>query len=255
MDLQLKDKVVLISGSSNGIGLACATRLFIEGARVVLTGRSPERLFSAASEMVAMDQARVLTLAGDLTTVEGIGSALTATGQAFGQLDIVIGCIGNGRGRAGWEQGEAEWQRTMAENLWPAVRLSEQAVPLLSGREDAAIVLVGSIAGRERLGPIAYGTAKAGLAAYATRLGSQVADLGIRVVCVEPGNVLIPGGRWAERLESDPESVEAILASDVPQHRLGTPEEIANVVCFLASPLASFVTATRVVVDGGQSRD
>jgi 3-oxoacyl-[acyl-carrier protein] reductase len=255
MDLSLEGRVAFVAGSSRGIGRACVARLAAEGASVAVTGRTPGAVEEAVATLTGGgNAATVLGWSGDLSTVAGIGDALGATMERFGRLDVLVSCIGDGRGRPGWEHGDRAWAETFEKNLWPSVRLCEQAVPLLTGA-GAAIVLVGSIAGRERLGPLPYGTAKAALAAYATRLAEQVATLGIRVVCVEPGNVLVSGGRWEERLVTEPDAVTAMLERDVLLRRLASPEEVADVICFLASSRASFMTATRVVVDGGQTRD
>lgn len=251
MDLGLHGRVALVAGSSRGIGATTASTLLREGAYVTVTGRDAENLSTAAKEL-ASD--RVLAVPGDLSTRDGVEAAVHATVERFGGIDIVVGCIGDGRGEPGWEHGERGWARSFERNLWPAVNLAEVAVPVLSGRPGAVIVLVGSIAGRERLGPVPYGTAKAAVSAYAARLGAETAKLGIRVVCVEPGNVLVPGGRWQEKLDADPAAINAMISRDVPLGRFADPAEIADVIVFLASDRAAFVTATTVVVDGGQVR-
>lgn len=254
MDLGLEGRVAFVAGSSRGIGRSVAQQFLREGASVVVTGRSPERIAETVDVLAQADASRVLGHVGDLALPDEITKALVATVERFGHIDVVVSCIGDGRGSIGWEQGEHAWSQMFERNLWPAIRLCEQAIPMLAGR-SSSIVLVGSIAGRERLGPIPYGTAKAALAAYATRLAEHVAHLGIRVICVEPGNVLVPGGRWEERLRSEPDVVNAMLKRDVLAGRLAEPEEIADAVVFLASSRASFINATRVVVDGGQTHD
>jgi 3-oxoacyl-[acyl-carrier protein] reductase len=230
--------------------LATASALVAEGAFVTLTGRDAAQLELAAKSLDAGD--RVLAVAGDIGTTAGAASALQATVDRFGGIDLVVGCLGDGGGAPGWEHGQKAWAAAFERNLWPAVRLCEAAIPRLAGRADAAIVLVGSITGRERLGPVPYGTAKAALAAYASRLAATTAPLGVRVVCVEPGNVLVPDGAWQHKLDADPDGVAAMLANDVPLGRFASPAEIADVITFLVSRRASFVTGTTVVVDGGQ---
>lgn len=252
MDLGLRGRVALVAGSSRGIGLAVASTLLHEGASVTITGRDAEGVSLATKQLGNKD--RVLAVVGDSSTREGVENAMGATLDRFGHLDIVIGCIGDGRGETGWEHGETGWAQAFDRNLWPAVALAESVVPVLANRPGAVIVLVSSIAGRERLGPLPYGTAKAAVSAYATRLGAETAELGIRVVCVEPGNVLVPGGRWHEKLDANPDGVTAMLSRDVPLRRFADPAEIADVIVFLASDRASFVTATSVVADGGQVR-
>ncbi len=255
MDLNLHGKVAFVAGSSNGIGLSVVTQMHAEGASVVITGRTSERVEKAATTLRNLDSSRVLTFVGDLATTAGAHEALQATLDRFHRLDIVIGCIGDGQGRLGWSQGAATWSDTFGKNLWPAIRLCEEAIPILSEQPTSSVVLVGSISGRERMGPIAYGTAKAALAAYSSKLAAEVASMGIRVNCVEPGNVLVPGGRWQERLQEEPERINSMLEREVLLKRFGTPEEIASVITFLASERSSFVTAARIVVDGGQTRD
>ena len=254
MDLGIEDRVALVAGSSGGIGLAVATRLHIEGACVVVTGRRADPVDLAVTEFGAAGTDRVLGVVGDLAQADGIATALSATLERFGRLDIVVACIGDGTGRPGWDQGVDGWSAALATNLWPAVRLCEAVIPHLGARRGSVIVLIGSIAGRERLGPIAYGTAKAAVAAYATRLAAEVGAAGVRVVCVEPGNVLVSGGRWEQRCAADPEAVAAMLDREVALGRFAATEEIADVIAFAVSDRASFVTGSTIVVDGGQCR-
>ena len=252
----MRGRVALVAGSSRGVGLATATALLREGARVTVTGRDADRLANAEATLAVIEPdaaERLLAVRADLGDRDGVAAAADATVERFGGLDIAVGCIGDGRGKPGWEHGERGWAQAFEANLWPAVHLGEVATPLLAGRPGAAIVFVGSIAGRERLGPAPYGAAKAAVSAYANRLAAATAAIGVRVVCVAPGNVLVPGGRWQQRLDADPDATAAMLAREVPLGRFAEPAEIADVIVFLASERASFVTGTTVVVDGGQS--
>jgi len=256
MDLGLRDQTVFISGSSRGIGRAIADRFLSEGSRVTVTGRTAASLTETRDNLAAEhgpDQ--VFSFLGDLTTGAVIEAALTAADTHWGGLDHVVANLGDGRSIDGWQIGDAEWSRMMNLNFDSAVGLIEAAVPRLADRESATITVIGSIAGREALGaPLAYSSAKAALHAYTAALSRTLGPDGIRVNCVAPGNILVPGGSWEATLASDRQGVESYIATDVPLRRFGRPEEIADLTAFLASSRASFITGACLVADGGQTR-
>ena len=140
-------------------------------------------------------------------------------------------------------------------NFRAAVTLIEAALPELLATKQGSIVAVGSIAGIESIGaPLAYGAAKAALTHYVAGLARLTGPSGVRVNTVAPGNVLFPGGAWAERLAGESANVQVMLDREVALARFGTPAEIAAAVAFLASDRASFITGSCLVVDGGQTR-
>ncbi len=257
MELELRDASVYVGGSSRGIGLAIAEAFLAEGARVALSGRNGDALNAVAGKLTAAHGAgRVQSLAGDLA-IKGIASAhLDAVAAAWGGVDVVVANAGSGRGKIGWDVGRDDWDSLLAANLFPTVELARAAVPFLKrSARGPSIVLVGSIAGLESLGaPLPYGAAKAALAHYGRSLARAVAADGIRINVVAPGNVLFPGGSWEGHLARRGDEVRRMIDAEVPLKRFGTPEEIAAVVVFLASPRAAFVTGSCVVVDGGQTR-
>lgn len=255
MDLGLSDKRVLITGSSSGLGLGIAEGFLAEKARVVLTGRNATTLSAAARKLKATcGNDRVLAVRGDLQRTGTVDRVLRTVETAWGGLDILVLNLGSGRSVPGLEATEAEWNRVLSLNLTAGMELLRRAAPLLAKGGHPSVVVIGSIAGLEVLGaPIAYGAAKAALT-HATKAAARLLAPGIRVNMVAPGNIFFKGGTWDRKLKENGKAVQDMLQKEVPLRRLGTVEEIAAPVLFLASPRASFLTGTVLVADGGQCR-
>jgi 3-oxoacyl-[acyl-carrier protein] reductase len=222
----------------------------------MLTGRDPVALEDARQTLAARHgEDRVRAHAGDLADSARRVEVVAEVHRAWGRLDLLVAGVGSGAGRRGWEQGQQEWERMFSVNLWISAGIAEAVLPGMVAAGRGSIVFISSIAGGETVSaPPPYGAAKAALRSYSKALARELGPSGIRVNCVAPGNVLVPGGGWGRRLASDRAAVEAYIAAEVPMQRLGAPEEIAAVVAFLSSPRASFVTGAWVVADGGQTR-
>ncbi len=260
MDLQLQNQTAFIAGSSRGIGRAIAAALLAEGARVVLTGRDEASLRVTQAELAEGSpkdaQDRILALPGDFTQADTIARALKRTVAHFGRLDHLVANLGSGSGKPGWDQADGEWARLFELNLFAATRLTQAALPhLLQNDHGGSILYISSIVALEGTpAPLPYSAAKAALNNYAKNLARQLGPQGIRVNTLAPGNIFFPGGSWERHLANRREAVEAMLQTEVPLQRFGTPEEIASLAVYLCSPQAAFATGSCFVMDGGQTR-
>jgi 3-oxoacyl-[acyl-carrier protein] reductase len=254
MDLELEGKAALITGSSRGIGRAIAASLAREGVRVCLSARGAEALEQTATELRAA-RAQVATVVGDVATPEGATAAVDAAVRAFGTLDILVNNVGGSGGAGAFDQATTtQWKDVLDRNLLAAVWCSQRAVELMRERGGGCIVHINSIYGREYASSAPYTAAKAGLTALTKEMAVDLARHRIRVNGVAPGSIFFPGGSWDRRQKAQPEKVEKLLREEIPWGRFGTPEEVADVVVFLCSERARWVTGATLPVDGGQGR-
>ncbi|MCI0784530.1 MAG: SDR family oxidoreductase [Chloroflexi bacterium] len=246
MDLELAGRVAIVGGASQGIGRATALTLAAEGCHVVMAARREDVLSEAASE-AAKGGAQVLAVPVDLTSAQDAERLVAATVERFGRIDALVTSIHfSPRGTD-----DADWQESFDVLFMPAARLTRLVTPHMAS--GGAIVHLSSIWGKESGGRPGYNAMKAALISYAKAMARELAGSGIRVNTVAPGSVSAPGGTWWKRQQEEPEAMERFVAENIPLGRFGTAEEIANVVAFLCSPKASWVTGATVVVDGGQS--
>jgi len=256
MDLGLQDKVALVTGASRGLGRAIALALAGEGARVVMCARNAADLDAAVTEArrVGGGEQAALGVTADVTTAAGVAALLDAAVGTYGGVDIVVNNVGGSGARDFDGTDEGDLQAILDRNLFPALRVSRAALPHLRARGGGAIVLVASVYGRESGGGPSYNVAKAAEISLAKAMARDLAKDGIRVVSVAPGSILFPGGGWDRRQKADPTGIAAFVAREIPCGRFGRPEEIGDVVAFLCSPRASWITGACVPIDGGQSR-
>ena len=256
MDLQLTDKIAIVTGSSRGLGLASARSLIAEGCRVCICARGPEQLAAAALEVeaVARRPNLIITVQADVSTADGIATVIDRTVERFGGLDILVNNVGRAGGKELLDTTDAEWQAAFDETLFPAIRASRLAVPHMKQRGGGAIIMIASIWGRESGGRMTYNAVKAAEISLGKSLAQQLAPLNIRVNSVAPGSIMFPGGSWHKRQQADPQGIAEFIKRDLPLGRMGRADEVGAVVAFLASPRASWISGTSVVVDGCQSR-
>jgi len=256
VQLELTDKVAIITGSSRGLGLASAHALAAEGCRLCVCARGEERLSAAVKEVgeSAGEPRRVLGVQADVSSVEGVQHVIDRTVEAFGGLDILVNNVGRAAGADLVGTSDDEWQAAFDETLFPAIRASRLAVPHLQRRGGGAIVMIASIWGRESGGRMTYNAMKAAEISLGKSLAQQLDASNIRVNSVSPGSILFEGGSWWKRQQENPGAIAEFVRRELPFGRFGRAEEVADVVAFLASPRASWISGTSVVVDGCQSR-
>jgi 3-oxoacyl-[acyl-carrier protein] reductase len=253
MDLGLRGKIAIVTGSSRGIGRAIALALAGEGCRVVLCARTPAPLDAAVAEALERG-GEAGGVACDVTTAAGVGALVDGARAAFGGVDILVNNVGGSGARDFHDVDDADLAAALDRNLWPAFRCSRAVVPELRARGGGVIVMVTSIWGKEAGGAPSYNVAKAAEMSLAKAMARDLARDQIRVNAVAPGSILFPGGGWERRQKADPDGIAAFVARELPFGRFGAPEEVADVVAFLCSARARWIHGATVVVDGGQSR-
>ncbi|MFB3905266.1 MAG: SDR family NAD(P)-dependent oxidoreductase [Acidobacteriota bacterium] len=261
MDLELRDKVAVITGGSSGIGLAIAERLAGEGVHLVLCARRAGELDAAVRQVGRRSSVKVIGVSADVSREEEIRRLTERVVEIYGGADILINNAGMGSNETILEAPDSRWQYYWDLQVMAAVRLSRRLVPLMRQRGGGVILHNASICASQPLGhePI-YNVTKAALVMFSKCLANEVAPYKIRVNAVNPGLVLTApwqewaegearktGGRWEERLE-------AIAREKAPLGRFALPEEVAELVVFLCSPRASYCTGSTYYIDGGWLR-
>jgi 3-oxoacyl-[acyl-carrier protein] reductase len=252
MDLGLSQKVAIVTGASRGVGKTIAHVLAVEGCRLSIIARGRKALEDTASELWS-NGTEVLPIVADLMVAQDIDAVVQATMKHYGQIDILVHNAGGAKGQNIFDTSDEDWQEALALNVLALSRLARLVAPIMSNQGGGRIIAISSIFGRETGGRTAYNALKAASISLTKSLARQFAPNNILVNSVAPGSLLFPGSSWDRREQADPERIAAFVKSELPLGRFGTPEEIAYVVAFLASPLASLVSGACIPVDGAQS--
>jgi len=249
MDLGLAGRKVLVSGGTKGIGRAIADLFADEGAHVSFCARDAAQVEMTVAALAARG-ASSFGRALDVGDADALHDWVVASADALGGIDILVPNVS----ALAVAQDEAAWAAGFRIDLMGSVRMVDAAMPYLEASEAASIVAISSVSGREvdfAAGP--YGAFKAALIHYIQGLAFQLAGRGIRANTVSPGNTYFPGGVWEKIEHGNPDLFARAMALN-PTGRMARPEEIARAVVFLASPAASFITGTNLVVDGALTR-
>jgi 3-oxoacyl-[acyl-carrier protein] reductase len=244
----LRDRVALITGGAGGIGQAVARRFADAGARIAIADVREDAAREAARELSARGH-RAIGFGGDVSRAADADALASAVVAQFGRIDILVNNAGvMGRVAPLWELTDEDWNRVIGIDLTSVFHVSRAVIRPMRSQKSGCIVSVASIAGKEGTPHlIPYSVAKAGIIAFTKALGKEVVGDGIRVNCVAPGVVATP------LLDQLPPDSTQLMLSKVPMGRLGTADEVAAVVQFLASDDASFITAQCFDASGGRA--
>ena len=249
MDLHLAGLRALVSGGTRGIGRAVVTTLLAEGAQVAFCARDADAVAATAAELGA-GGGTVIGSVADVSDGAAVAGWVTSSAAALGGIDILVANVS----AMSTADTEENWAKCFGIDVLGTVRMVEAALPFLEQSANAAIVTVSSVSGREIdffEGP--YGSMKAALVHYTQGIAHRLAPRGIRANTVSPGNTLFEGGSWDNAQRNRPEFFQTVLDL-IPAGRMGTADEMAAAVAFLASPVSSFTSGTNLVVDGALTR-
>lgn len=247
-----ENRVALITGATGGIGFEVAKRLGQDGITVVLNGIEDTEGEKKAAELTSLGITAEY-VGFDVTDEEAVNQNIKALGEKYGKIDVVVNNAGGLGGRQRFEEMTTEFYRkVMALNLDSTFFVSRAAIPFLKKGDHPTIINYTSNAGWNAGGPGAgiYGTSKAGVHAITRALAKDLAEYNIRVNAVSPGTIDTP---FHAQIKSTKPEVFASWKNNIMLGRLGQPNEVANVVSFLASTDASFITAETIQIGGGQA--
>ena len=257
MDLGIRRRVALVCGASSGLGKAVATSLAREGARIAACARTAEKLEKAADEIRRATGGEVLAIPADVSVPAQVKELVAKTVKHFGQLDILLCNAGGPPFGAFVDQPEDAWQKALELNLLSTVHLCREAVPHMKQRGWGRIINITSFAAKQpHDGLILSNTSRAGVLGFAKSLANELASSGILVNTVCPGafeterHIALTQKRAAQEGISVEEANKK-RAKEIPVGRFGRPEEFGDLVAFLASERAGYITGTAIQIDGG----
>lgn len=251
MNMYLKGRVALVTGGNRGIGLASAKGLAKEGCDVAICARRQETLAHAAGEIEALG-VRVAAIQADVQNPDDAVRFVEESAARLGGIDILINNVGGRSGDRLMDSTDEDWVETFDKNVFHGVRLTRLVVPHMRARGGGSIVFISSISGwiPQLSGAVQYGASKAAQIFMAEPMALELVHDRIRVNVVSPGSIIFEGGGWAGLRDEKPEVFAAYEQNGFPMGGLGTPEDVADVVVFLASDRSRWVNGENIRADG-----
>jgi len=255
MDLKLNNKVALILASSKGLGKAIATSLAAEGAKVIISSRNQQELTQTAQEIKNLTGNEVTVIAADVSKVEDVEKLVTQVGNSFGHIDILLNNAGGPPFDKFEHFDDEQWQKAFELNLLSFARLSRLVLPYMKKTGSGRIINIISGSVKAVLANSVLSTSmRMGVVGMAKLMADEFGPYNITVNNVAPGMILTDRIKHTLPKDADPEEALKERAKNIPLGRIGKPEELANLVTFLTSDAASYITGTTIQVDGGANR-
>jgi len=248
LNLKLRNKNVLVTGASRGIGLDIAKKLLSEGCNVVINSRDKDALRKITTLYPDMNYAQ-----GDVTCEVSSKEIIAKTIDILGSLDILICNVGDGKSVPLGSENKEAWNQSFSINLFSAINMIQESREWLA-KTQGSIICISSICGHEIIdgAPLTYSVAKNALNFYIKGISKYLSKFNVRINGISPGNILFEGSSWDIKIKENKTKVLNMIKKEVPLNKFGNPENISDAVAFLCSSKANFITGDIWVIDGGQ---
>tara|TARA_Y100000590_G_scaffold183807_1_gene209391 strand:- start:1390 stop:2145 length:756 start_codon:yes stop_codon:yes gene_type:complete len=248
MELNLKNKIIVISGSSKGIGKSIAEILLHEGCKVVINGRNKLNLLKTKNELSKISK-NIISIDGDVSKSATINKIKKITIKKWGKID---GIVANASSLENTKNKDSAF--LIKYNFEIVYNFVNNLIPSMK-KNDASIVIIGSIAGLEDIGaPFYYTVFKSTLSSYVKSMSRKLSEKNIRINLVSPGNILFKNGNWEKKLNTNKSKINRMIKKNVPLKKFGKPQDVSIIVSVLLSNKTGFITGSNFVIDGGQTR-
>lgn len=260
MDLQLRGKKALVCAASSGLGYASAASLAAEGVELIICARRNDQLIAAAEKLQTMHHVRVLPIVADLAKADDVTALSKQVQREFGHIDILVNNTGGPAPTAAYATEDAAWQNGFNQLFLSATRLTREFLPAMREQRFGRIITITSLSAVEPIEHLAVSNAmRAGVSAFAKTLSREIAAENVTVNTVMPGVIHTPRiedlrRNTAARKGTTLDEEMRATADTIPSKRMGKPQELGDLVCFLASPRAGYITGQNIAVDGGLSK-
>ena len=248
MELNLKNKIIVISGSSKGIGKSIAEILLHEGCKVVINGRNKLNLLKTKNELSKISK-NIISIDGDVSKNATINKIKKITIKKWGKID---GIVANASSLENTKNKDSAF--LIKYNFEIVYNFVNNLIPSMK-KNDASIVIIGSKAGLEDIGaPFYYTVFKSTLSSYVKSMSRKLSEKNIRINLVSPGNILFKNGNWEKKLNTNKSKINRMIKKNVPLKKFGKPQDVSIIVSVLLSNKTGFITGSNFVIDGGQTR-